>query len=37
MRLGERVGERLRESAERLAGAALALLATGLLIAALVG
>lgn len=37
MSLAERVGERMRESAERLAGAALALLASGLLIAALVG
>ncbi len=37
MRVGERVGERAREGAERLAGAALALLAVGLLIAKLTG
>jgi putative Mn2+ efflux pump MntP len=36
MRLGSRVSERAREGAERLAGVALALLAAGLLIAALV-
>jgi putative Mn2+ efflux pump MntP len=36
MRFGERVGEQVRENAERVAGAGLALLATGLLIAALV-
>lgn len=37
MRLGERVGDRARENAERVGGAGLALLATGLLIAALTG
>jgi putative Mn2+ efflux pump MntP len=37
MRLGSRVGDRLREGAERLAGAALGALAVGLLIARLVG
>jgi putative Mn2+ efflux pump MntP len=37
MRLGDRVGERMRERAEQLAGAALALLAAGLLIAKLAG
>jgi manganese efflux pump family protein len=36
-RLGERIGERAREGAERLAGIALALLAVGLLVGALVG
>lgn len=35
MRIGERVGERIREGAEHAAGAALALLAVGLLIAKL--
>ncbi len=37
MRFGSRVGERVRESTERLAGVGLALLATGLLVAALAG
>jgi manganese efflux pump family protein len=37
MRVGNRVGERVREGAERLGGVAVALLATGLLIAATVG
>jgi putative Mn2+ efflux pump MntP len=37
MRVGNRVGERVREGAERLGGVALALLATGLLVAATVG
>jgi manganese efflux pump family protein len=37
MRLGARVGERARENAERLAGAGLAVLATGLLVAVLAG
>jgi putative Mn2+ efflux pump MntP len=37
MRFGVRVGERIREGAERLSGVALALLATGLLIAAAAG
>jgi putative Mn2+ efflux pump MntP len=37
MRVGNRVGERVREGAERLGGVAVALLATGLLIAAAVG
>jgi putative Mn2+ efflux pump MntP len=37
MRLGERIAERVRERAERLAGAALALLGIGLLITKLAG
>jgi manganese efflux pump family protein len=37
MRVGNRVGARVREGAERLGGVAVALLATGLLIAATVG
>ena len=37
MRVGESIGLRLRERAERLAGVALALLAIGLLIARLAG
>jgi putative Mn2+ efflux pump MntP len=37
MRVGNRVGERVREGAERLGGVAVALLATGLLVAATVG
>jgi hypothetical protein len=37
MRIGERIGKRMRDGAERLAGVGLALLAIGLLVAELAG